>query len=151
MERFALGDWRRLMRFDLDPAFLFRRAVLPVMKEARFGKIANVAFIAARGLGTSLAAYCAAKAGIVAVTKRLSLEAGPSNINVNAVAPALTLTQRLRFFWDGKDEAQQQYLESIALRRVGTAEDQAGVICFLACAGAGFVTGLTLDVNGGQY
>lgn len=152
LERFAPADWQQLVAFNLDPVFLFCRAVLPVMKEARRGKIVNVTSIAARGLGTSSAAYCAAKAGVVALTKKLSFEAGPFNINVNAVAPALTLTDRLKFFWEQKSAAEQrQYLDGIALRRVGTAEDQANVICFLASADAGFVTGETLDVNGGQY
>lgn len=152
MEQFALEDWHKLVEFNLDPTFLFCRGVLPHMKRARLGKIVNVASIAARGLGTSSAGYCAAKAGIVALTKKLSLEAGPFNVNVNAIAPALTVTDRLRFFWEGKDQAEQQaYLETIALRRVGTAQDQANVACFLASADAAFVTGVTIDVNGGQY
>jgi 3-oxoacyl-[acyl-carrier protein] reductase len=74
------------------------------------------------------------------------------NINVIAVAPALTVTDRLQFFVDGMSEQQRaEYVQGIALRRLGTAQDQANVICFLASEAAGFMTGETLEVNGGQY
>lgn len=152
IDELGFDDWNKLLSFNLDAMFHFCQAAVPVMKKARFGKIVNVSSVAGRGLGTAGCGYVAAKAAIVGVTKRMASEVGPWNINVNATAPALTVTDRLKEFWHGRGEAaQQDYLAQIPLRRVSTAVDQANVICFLASAEAGFLTGLTLNVDGGQH
>ena len=99
---------------------------------------------------SSSSAYAAAKGGIIAFTKKLSLELGPHGVNVNAIAPSLTLTERIRPHWEQRDpEAQAAEIARTPLRRVAQAKDQAGVICFLASHEADFVTGLTIDVTGG--
>src|SRR5436853_514152 len=91
------------------------------------------------------------KGGIIALTRKLSLELGPFGINVNAIAPSLTLSPRLRPRWDGMSPIEQKAeVERVPLRRIADPEDQARVICFLASSDADFVTGVTIDVTGGQ-
>ncbi|MFL5254993.1 MAG: SDR family NAD(P)-dependent oxidoreductase [Rhodopila sp.] len=151
VEEHSLEDWRRVIAFNLDGTFLFTHAVVPVMKQQRSGKIVNLASIAGRGTSVaSGSAYAAAKGGIIAFTRKLSFELGPFGINVNAIAPSLTLTERIRPHWNQRSpEAQAAQIEATPLRRVAEASDQARVICFLASSDADFVTGLTIDVTGG--
>jgi len=151
VEEHSLDDWQRVIKFNLDGTFLFTHAVVPVMKRQRAGKIVNLASIAGRGTSAvSGAAYAAAKGGIIAFTRKLSFELGPFGININAIAPSLTLTERIRPHWNQRSpEAQAAQLEATPLRRVAEASDQAKVICFLASSDADFVTGLTIDVTGG--
>jgi NAD(P)-dependent dehydrogenase (short-subunit alcohol dehydrogenase family) len=150
-EQLAFADWQKLIAFNLDGTFLFTHAVIPVMKRRRSGKIVNLASIAGRGLSqNSSSAYAAAKGGIIAFTRKLAHELGPEGINVNAIAPSVTLTERIRPHWEKRSQASQaEEIERTPLRRVAEAVDQANVICFLASADADFVTGLTIDVTGG--
>lgn len=150
-EQLALADWQKLIAFNLDGTFLFTHAVIPVMKRRRSGKIVNLASIAGRGLSiNSSSAYAAAKGGIIAFTRKLAYELGPEGINVNAIAPSVTLTERIRPHWEKRSQAAQaEEIERTPLRRVAEAVDQANVICFLASSDADFVTGLTIDVTGG--
>jgi NAD(P)-dependent dehydrogenase (short-subunit alcohol dehydrogenase family) len=152
VEEHSLDDWQRIIAFNLDGTFLFCHAVVPVMKRQKSGKIVNLASIAGRGMSVaSGSAYAAAKGGIIAFTRKLSFELGPFGININAIAPSLTLTERIRPHWNQRSpEAQTAQIESTPLRRVAEASDQAKVICFLASSDADFVTGLTIDVTGGQ-
>jgi NAD(P)-dependent dehydrogenase (short-subunit alcohol dehydrogenase family) len=151
VEEHSLEDWHRVIAFNLDGTFLFTHAVVPVMKRQQSGKIVNIASIAGRGTSAvSGSAYAAAKGGIIAFTRKLSFELGPFGININAIAPSLTLTERIRPHWNQRPpEAQAAQIESTPLRRVAEASDQAKVICFLASSDADFVTGLTIDVTGG--
>lgn len=144
-------EWRRLITFNLEGTFLFCHAVAPVMKRQRRGKIVNLSSIAGRGISpTSSSAYAAAKGGIIAFTRKLAHELGPFGVTVNAIAPSMTLTERLRPRWDGWTDAQRsEYLAGTPLGRVAEAADQARVICFLASGDADFVTGVTIDVTGG--
>ena len=152
VEEHSLDDWQRVIKFNLDGTFLFTHAVVPAMKRQKAGKIVNLASIAGRGMSVaSGAAYAAAKGGIIALTRKLSFELGPFGININAIAPSLTLTERIRPHWNQRSpEAQTAQVEATPLRRVAEASDQAKVICFLASGDADFVTGLTIDVTGGQ-
>jgi NAD(P)-dependent dehydrogenase (short-subunit alcohol dehydrogenase family) len=150
-EQLAFADWQKLIAFNLDGTFLVTHAVIPVMKRQRHGKIVNLASIAGRGLSVnSSSAYAAAKGGIIAFTRKLAHELGPEGINVNAIAPSVTLTERIRPHWEKRSQAAQaEEIERTPLRRVAEPADQARVICFLASADADFVTGLTIDVTGG--
>jgi NAD(P)-dependent dehydrogenase (short-subunit alcohol dehydrogenase family) len=152
VEEHSLEDWKRVIDFNLDGTFLFTHAVVPVMKRQKSGKIVNLASIAGRGMSiASGAAYATAKGGIIALTRKLSFELGPFGININAIAPSLTLTERIRPHWNQRSpEAQTAQVDATPLRRVAEASDQAKVICFLASSDADFVTGLTIDVTGGQ-
>jgi NAD(P)-dependent dehydrogenase (short-subunit alcohol dehydrogenase family) len=151
VDELSLDDWHRIIQFNLDGTFLFCNIVVPLMKQRRSGKIVNLASIAGRGLSvSSSSAYAAAKGGIIAFTRKLSFELGPFGINVNAIAPSLTLTERIRPHWNQRSpEARAMEIGRTPLRRVAEASDQAKVICFLASADADFVTGLTIDVTGG--
>jgi NAD(P)-dependent dehydrogenase (short-subunit alcohol dehydrogenase family) len=151
VDELTFDEWQRLIDFNLSGTFLFLHAVVPVMKAQRSGKIVNLASIAGRGLSlSSSVAYSAAKGGIIAMTRKLSLELGEFNINVNAIAPSLTLTERIRPHWNQRSpDAQLAEIERTPLKRVAEAPDQAKVICFLASGDADFVTGLTIDVTGG--
>jgi NAD(P)-dependent dehydrogenase (short-subunit alcohol dehydrogenase family) len=150
-EQLAFADWQKLIAFNLDGTFLFTHAVIPVMERHRGGKIVNLASIAGRGLSVnSSSAYAAAKGGIIAFTRKLAHELGREGINVNAIAPSVTLTERIRPHWEKRSQASQaEEIERTPLRRVAEAVDQANVICFLASSDADFVTGLTIDVTGG--
>ena len=151
VDELPFSDWQKLITFNLDATFLFSNAVAKVMKAQRSGKIVNLASVAGRGISdTSSSAYAAAKGGIIAFTKKLGRELGPYGITVNAIAPSLTLTERLRPHWDKRTQEQkQQEIDRTPLRRVAEAQDQARVICFLASSDADFVTGVTIDVTGG--
>ena len=151
VDELSFTEWQQLIDFNLSGTFLFTHAVVPVMKRQRSGKIVNLSSIAGRGLSiSSSSAYAAAKGGIIAFTRKLAHELGPEGINVNAIAPSVTLTERIRPHWDKRSQASQaEEIERTPLRRVAEAADQANVICFLASADADFVTGLTIDVTGG--
>ena len=151
VDELSLQDWQRLLAFNLDGTFLFCHALVPVMKRQGAGKIVNISSIAGRGLSqNSSSAYAAAKGGIIAFTKKLAFELGPFGVTVNAIAPSMTLTERIRPRWETRSaEEQAQEVARTPLRRVAEARDQARVICFLASADADFVTGVTIDVTGG--
>lgn len=152
VEELSFADWQKLIAFNLDATFLFCHEVVPTMKQQRRGKIVNISSIAGRGLSVlSTTAYAAGKGGVTAFTKKLSFEVGAFGITVNAIAPSLTITERLKPFWDKRnDQEQEAVLSAIPLRRVPMAEDQAKVICFLSSTDADFITGVTIDVTGGQ-
>jgi len=152
IDELTLAEWQKLLHFNLTGTFLFCHAVVPVMKRQRSGKIVNLASIAGRGLSrSSSGAYAAAKGGIIALTRKLSLELGAHGITVNAIAPSLTLSERLLPHWERRSaEAKAEEIARTPLGRVATPEDQARVICFLASTDADFVTGVTIDVTGGQ-
>lgn len=151
IDEMSFEDWQKLIDFNLSATFLFCNAVIPGMKKAGAGKIVSLASIAGRGLSlNSSSAYAAAKGGIIALTRKLALELGPAGINVNAIAPSLTLTERLMPHWEARSaESQAEEIEKVPLKRVATARDQAGVIAFLLSSDADFITGLTIDVTGG--
>jgi NAD(P)-dependent dehydrogenase (short-subunit alcohol dehydrogenase family) len=151
VDELSLAEWEALLQFNLTGTFLFTHAVVPIMKRQRSGKIVNLASIAGRGKSSaSSAAYATAKGGIIALTTKLAHELGPHGINVNAIAPATTMTERIRPRWEQRPpEERQADIERTPLRRMGEAVDQANVICFLASSHADFVTGVTIDVTGG--
>src|SRR5215831_14382994 len=152
IDELSFDDWQRLIDFNLSGTFLFTHAVVPIMKRQRHGKIVNLASIAGRGLSvSSSSAYAAAKGGIIAFTRKLAFELGPYGININAIAPSRTLTERIRPRWNQQSpEDQAAEIARTPLRRVAEAADQAKVICFLASSDADFVTGVTIDVTGGN-
>lgn len=152
VDELTLEEWQKLLHFNLTGTFLFCHAVAPVMKRQTSGKIVNISSIAGRGLSReSSSAYATAKGGIIALTRKLAFELGPHGITVNAIAPSLTLSERIRPHWERRSpEGQAAEIKRTPLGRVATPEDQARVICFLASADADFVTGVTIDVTGGQ-
>ena len=151
VDELTLEEWQRLLHFNLTGTFLFAHAVVPIMKRQHRGKIVNLSSVAGRGFSDSSSAYSTAKGGLIAFTRKLSFELGPFGITCNAIAPSRTLSERIHPRWEQMSEAEQQvHLAKIPLRRIALPEDQARVICFLASSDADYVTGVTIDVTGGQ-
>jgi NAD(P)-dependent dehydrogenase (short-subunit alcohol dehydrogenase family) len=152
VEELTLDEWERVLAFNLRGTFLCTHAVIPQMKRQGSGRIVNLSSVAARGDSPrSGAAYAAAKAGIRALTRKLGIELGPHGITCNAVAPSMTLSERIeRRLWRPRSpEEQKAIVEAVPLKRVSTPEDQAKVILFLASDDAAFVSGQTIEVTGG--
>lgn len=142
--------WDRILDINFKGALRVVQAVVPGMIERGWGRVVNIGSDAGR-VGSSMeAVYSGAKGGIIAFTKKLSQELGPFGITVNAIAPSMTLTERIRPRWEQRSaDEQAQEVARTPLRRMAEARDQARVICFLASADADFVTGVTIDVTGG--
>lgn len=147
------SDWDSVMQLNLTAAVRASRAVLPGMVERRYGRIVNLGSKAGRfGSLFAGANYAAAKGAVQAMTRQLAMEYGPHGITVNCVAPGLILTERTRGFYASRrsEEERARTLAEIPVRRHGEVEDVAAAIAFLASEEAAFITGVTLDVNGGQ-
>lgn len=146
----AEEEWDLVMGVCLKGAFLCSQAVLPFMMEKRYGRIVNISSLAARG--TSVlggAAYTSAKAGILGFTRHLAREAAPYGITANAICPGATDTPMTRA--GAKDsEHFEEVGKQVPLGRWGTPQEQANAVLFLVSGAASFITGATLDVNGGQ-
>ncbi|MCI0542007.1 MAG: SDR family oxidoreductase [Verrucomicrobiales bacterium] len=142
--------WDQMMALNLKSAFLCVKAVWEQMVARRAGCIINVASVSARnGGGPGAAAYAAAKGGLVAYTKGLAKELSPQGIRVNGVSPGLIITP----FHEGISSAEmiQKGIAGIPLGRAGAAADVAEVIVFLASPASGYLTGETIEVNGGMW
>ena len=153
-------DLDHVMDLNLKGTLYFCQAVIPHMKRQKSGAIVNTASVIARALaypaGVSRTSVChaAAKGAVVGLTKKLAFELGPTGIRVNCVAPGYVASsdEMRQLFVGGKSEAElDQWYRTIALRRLGTAEDIAAAVAFLASEEAAYVTGVILDVNGGMY
>ena len=153
LEEVEPGAWQAIFDVNLSAAFWTTRAAAPAMKRARWGRVVNIS--SGAGLGVSLTgiqAYAAAKAGQIGLTRQLAHELGPWGITVNNVAPGFVrsnpTTERQ---WEAYgEEGQAALLERIALRRLGTPDDIASAVLFLASEQAGWITGQVLPVDGGR-
>jgi 3-oxoacyl-[acyl-carrier protein] reductase len=143
-------QWAAVIAANLTSAFLVCRQFAPRMKARRSGRIVNFASIAARrGSDRVGVHYAAAKGGIIALTKTLALELGPFGITVNAIAPGFIRTPRIAEANWGN--ATREFIDSLPLKRAGRPEDIAGVVAMLCSEAGGYVSGATIDVNGGLY
>ena len=138
--------WRRLMGVDLDGVFYCCRAVLPHMIHRKSGKIITVSSMWGITGGSCEAAYSAAKAGVIGLTRALAKEVGPSGITVNCVAPGVIATEMNQALTPQDLAA---LAEETPLGRLGTPGDVADAIAFLASPGGNFMTGQVLQPNGG--
>jgi NAD(P)-dependent dehydrogenase (short-subunit alcohol dehydrogenase family) len=142
--------WGAVIAANLTTAFLVCREFAPRMKARRFGRIVNFASIAARrGSDRVGVHYAAAKGGIIGLTKTLALELGPHGITVNAIAPGFIRTPRIAAA--GWGDAGDAFIQALPLRRAGKPDDIAGVVAMLCSEAGGYVSGATIDVNGGWY
>jgi len=140
-------EWARVLDVNLTGAYLCARAVAPAMRARRWGRIVNISSITAQTGGVSgSVAYSAAKGGLLAFTRTLARDLAPFGITVNAVSPGQIDT---RMSDELSPEQLRAVVEMIPLGRLGTPEEIAHAVRFLASAEAGFITGVTLDVNGG--
>jgi 3-oxoacyl-[acyl-carrier protein] reductase len=141
-------EWEAIFRLNVTSAFLCSKAVLPHMRRQRSGAIVNLSSITGRAsVVTVTSHYAASKAAILGFTRHLAREVAGDGIRVNAVAPGTVATERFRAL-RGPEES-RRLGETVPLGRVAEPEEIADVILFLASDAAGYITGATLDVNGG--
>jgi len=148
-------SWDKVVDVNLKGTFLCCQvAVEQFRKQGGGGKIVNISALAGRWLG-SLAGchYTSAKAGVIGLTRHLAHELGPEGIHVNAVAPTITLaSQRTIDLWNARpEEYKKKVLSEIPLRRLSTPEEVAAGVIFLCSDEAAYMTGVTLDINGGRF
>jgi len=147
-------DWDRVINLNLKGTFLCTKAAVPVMKKQKKGKIVNLSSVTAR-IGGELTPvqYVSSKGAISTFTRHIAQELGPFGINVNAIAPGITLTPRLDEMWTQRktEEERQTYLARIPLGRLGTIAEITKAAVFLCSSDADYITGITLDVNGGLF
>ena len=140
--------WRRVLATNLDAVFHGCQAVLPAMISQRHGRIVNIASLSALLAPAGQTNYAAAKAGVVALTQSLAKEVARIGITVNAVCPGYVETEALAAMTAEERKARQGM---IPMRRFGRPEEVAVAVRFLACAGAGYVTGSALKIDGGIF
>ncbi|MGH8607738.1 MAG: SDR family oxidoreductase, partial [Gammaproteobacteria bacterium] len=141
-------DWQEVLDTNLSSVFRLTKAFVRGMVKARYGRIINIASVVGLSGNPGQTNYAAAKAGIFGFTKSLALELGSRGITVNAVAPGFVDTDMTRHFNAAERE---RILSQIPLNRFGSPEDVAAVVAFLASPRSGYITGETVNVNGGMY
>jgi 3-oxoacyl-[acyl-carrier protein] reductase len=141
-------EWDDIMETNLKSVFRLSRGVLRAMMKARSGRIINIASVVGAMGNAGQTNYAAAKAGMVGFSKSLAREVGSRNITVNCVAPGFIDTDMTRAL---SEEQRKGLLEHIPLGRLGSVDDIASAVLFLASPQAAYVTGTTLHVNGGMY
>ena len=141
-------DWDAVLDTNLSAVFRLCRAVMRGMMKQRFGRIVNITSVVGASGNPGQANYAAAKAGVAGMTRALARELGSRNITVNCIAPGFIATDMT----DGLPEAQKAaLLQQIPLGRLGTPEEIAHAVAFLASPLAGYITGAELHVNGGMF
>ena len=143
------AEWRQALEVNMTAPFLLIQAALPAMKAQRYGRVVNISSSAGRMVSTLGGAhYTASKTGLLGLTRAAAKELGPFGITVNAVCPGMIDTELTR------ESATAARLDELAagypVPRLGTALEVADLICFAASEGAGYITGTSLDINGGD-
>ena len=140
--------WTKVMRTNLDSAFNITQEIVKKMIRARWGRIINISSVVGLMGNAGQVNYASSKAALIGFTKSLALEIGSRNVTVNAVAPGFIQTGMTDVL---SDEARTKLEERIALKRLGTPDDVANAVVFLASEQAGYITGTVLNVSGGLY
>jgi 3-oxoacyl-[acyl-carrier protein] reductase len=146
--RLKREDWDAVLATNLTGAFTCTHPVLKTMVRQRYGRIVTISSIVGQSGNAGQTNYAASKAGLIGFSKALALEVASRNITVNVVAPGLIETDMTRAI---ADAAQKDWSEKIPLGRLGTPDDIAAAVCFLASDAASYITGHVLAVNGGMY
>jgi NAD(P)-dependent dehydrogenase (short-subunit alcohol dehydrogenase family) len=149
LEAISEDEWDRVMAVNVKGVFLCSQAVFPVMQAKRYGKIVNVASSAGRSVSTfGGAAYTTSKAAVLGLTRHIAREGAPHGINCNSTSPGSMDTEMVRE--NATPERIAAESAKIPLGRLGTAEDEARLVLFLASDDAAYITGATVDINGGD-
>ena len=148
-EQITPDEWRRAVEVNLTAPFILTRAAVPVMKARHYGRIVNISSTAGRMVSTLGGAhYTTSKTGLLGLTRAAAKELGKFGITVNAVCPGMIDTELTR------ESASPDLLERLAqgypVPRLGTALEVADLICFVASERAGYITGASMDINGGD-
>ncbi|HER25091.1 MAG TPA: glucose 1-dehydrogenase [Candidatus Atribacteria bacterium] len=139
----------KILSVNLKGVMYCVREVVPFMKKNQYGRIVNISSITGkRGDNNTSPCYGASKGGIITLTKSLARQLGPYGINVNAVAPHAIMTSIMNG-WD--EEKKNKMRELIPVRRLGTVEDVSSAVLFLLSDASAFITGETININGGYY
>jgi len=149
LHRMTKENWDAVIRTNLDSVFNMTRLVIEGMRQRSFGRIVNISSINGRKGQMGQANYSAAKAGLLGFTKAVAQEGAARGITVNVIAPGYISTEMVQAV--PKDVLETKILPQIPVGRLGTAEEIARCVTFLAGDDAGFITGACLDANGGQY
>jgi meso-butanediol dehydrogenase/(S,S)-butanediol dehydrogenase/diacetyl reductase len=149
IESLGLAEWSRTLDVTLTPVFTGLRAAIPAMRAQGGGAVVNVASISGLGGDRGLAAYNAAKAGVINLTRTAALELARAGIRVNAVCPGLIATPALQRAFSRLPEREESARAAVPVGRFGRPEEVARAILFLASDDASYVTGTTLVVDGG--
>jgi 3-oxoacyl-[acyl-carrier protein] reductase len=148
-EQITADEWRRAVEVNLTAPFFLTQSAVPAMKAQHYGRIVNVSSTAGRMVSTLGGAhYTATKTGLLGLTRASAKELGIHGITVNAVCPGMIDTELTRE--SASDERLERITSSYPIPRMGTALEVADVICFLASEAAGYITGATFDINGGD-
>ncbi len=144
---YSEDEWKKVFDINVNGTFYLCRAVLPHMRERRYGRIVNIASIAGKEGNPNMAAYSASKAAVIAMTKSMAKEVAPEGICINSVTPAVIQTKIL----EQLSAEQISYMTArIPIGRTGTPEEIAAVVHFLASPDCSFVTGQCYDASGGR-
>lgn len=141
-------DWDAVLNVNLKGAFLCTRAAFKVMSKQRYGRIINIASVVGQMGNAGQANYCASKAGLIGLTKSNARELAKRSITVNAVAPGFIATAMTDAL---SEKVRDELTAQIPLERLGSADDIANAVVFLAGEQSGYITGHVLSVNGGMY
>ncbi len=148
-DKLTAAEWREALEVNLTTPFLFTQAVLPVMREQHYGRIVNVSSSAGRTVSTLGGAhYTASKAGLLGLTRASAKELGTFGITINAICPGLIDTELTHE--NASSDLLQRLAAGFPVPRLGTAIEVADLICFIASAAAGYMTGTSLDITGGD-
>ena len=144
---YPIDEWRRVLDIDLNGVFHCCRAVAPVMRAQNYGRIVNIASIAGKEGNPNASAYSAAKAGVIALTKSMGKELATSGVLINCIAPAALDTEMAR---NADPALVKIMIDKSPMQRLGTAEECAALVCWLASGEMRFSTGACFDLSGGR-
>jgi 3-oxoacyl-[acyl-carrier protein] reductase len=150
VEKLSEERWNANIDINLTGTMLMCQAVIPAMQRQRWGRIVNAASFAAVIPSIGGAAYAASKAGVVSLTRVLASELGPYEITANAYAPGMIPTD-MNHFAERPENEQQVLLDTLSLRRWGSADDVANLVCFLCSDQAAYITGALIEISGGKF